>query len=502
MSFDPLAHEIGSLADILSASALLAWDMRTMMPSGGTATRGEQMATLAQLARQHLLSDQMARALETAAAADLPPDSIERRSIDAVQAAIVHHRRLPEQLTHRRNLLKAPAQAAWAQARARDDFMLFAPLLQQTIELAREQAEALGYEDHPHDALLGQFEPGATWRTLAPIFGTLRTELKPLLAQVRAAPSPPGLPAGPYPISSQQLVGRKFAAWFGYDFDRGRLDPTVHPFELAMSRSDVRITARYNEAIADIGLKATMHETGHGLYEQGIDPALTRTALNIDLIGLSAMGGASLGVHESQSRLWENHVGRSLPFWTRAYPELQAAFPALAEISLDAFYRSFNAVRPGLIRTEADELSYDFHIMLRTELERALIDGSLRVEDLPAAWNEAMRRELDIVVDSDANGVLQDIHWSMGQFGSFCSYTVGNVLAAQVWSTVATEPVKAAIAAGDFAPLRLALTEKIYRHGRRYHPAELVRLATGQPLNPAPYVGYLQNKYRALYGLG
>jgi carboxypeptidase Taq len=504
MSFEPFASEVATIADILSASALLAWDMRTMMPSGGTATRGEQMATLAQLARERLLSDAMARALDQALATTelLDDDSIERRSIAGVQAAIAHHRRLPEKLMHDRNLLRASAQAAWAEARSRNAFEVFAPYLAQTIELARQQAEALGYDDHPHDALLGQFEPGATWHTVSPIFDVLRRELEPLLERVRAMPPPAPLPSGIYPLAAQQVFGKTVATWFGYDFTRGRLDPTVHPFELAMSRNDVRITARYNESIPDIGIKATMHETGHGLYEQGIDPALTRTALNIDLVALSSMGGASLGVHESQSRLWENHVGRSLAFWHRAYPQLQATFPALAALTLDEFYRAFNAVRLGLIRTEADELSYDFHIMLRTELERALIDGGLSVEELPEAWNAAMRRDLGVIVDSDANGVLQDIHWSMGQFGSFCSYTVGNVLAAQMWSTVADETLTAAIAGGEFQPLRTALTEKIYRHGRRYQPDELIVRATGRPLDPAPYVDYLRAKYSGLYGLG
>jgi carboxypeptidase Taq len=359
----------------------------------------------------------------------------------------------------------------------------------------------LGYAEHPHDALLGQFEPGTTWRDLEPVFAALRLSLKPLRDRVLDAPSPQPLPAGPYPIETQRHVGRAIAEAFGYDFARGRLDPTVHPFELALSRNDVRITARYSETVLDVGLKATMHETGHGLYEQNIDPVLARTALSVDLIALGSGGGASLGVHESQSRLWENHVGRSFSFWSRFYPQVQARFPVLADVALEPFYRAFNAVQRGLIRTEADELSYDFHIMLRTELERALIEGSLKAAELPAAWNAAMRRELGVAVPSDREGVLQDIHWSMGQFGSFCSYTVGNVLAAQVWEAVVTSEVTAGIAAGDFAPLRNALTERIYRHGRRMTPPELIEAATGRPLDPAPYIDYLTRKYSGLYGL-
>ncbi len=498
-----LREEVGTLADLLAASSVLAWDMRTMMPAGGVAMRGEQMATLAQLARDRLLGDAMARALDDAdrETTALPADSDARREIAALREAIAHHRKLPPSLTRERNLLKAEAQAAWTAARASNDFPLFAPLLERTIVLARAQAEALGYVDHPHDALLAQFEPGATWRSLAPIFTAIRDTLKPLRDAVLSRPAPPPLPPGPYPVAAQQAFVRDVAARFGYDFNRGRLDPTVHPFELAMTRNDVRITARYDESVVGIGLKATMHETGHGLYEQNIDPALTRTALGLDLIALSSSAGASLGVHESQSRLWENHVGRSLRFWRLAYPRLQQSFPVLAPVSLDQFHRAFNAVGNGPIRTEADELSYDFHIIMRTELERALIDGSLAVADLPHAWNAAMERDIGIKVSSDSHGVLQDIHWSMGQFGSFCSYTVGNVLAGQVWETVATDRVVSAIEAGDFAPLRAALTDRVYRHGRRFAPPDLIVQATGRPLEAMPYLGYLSDKYRALYGL-
>lgn len=498
-----LAEEVGTLADILAASSVLAWDMRTMMPAGGVATRGEQMATLAQLARDRLLGDAMAKSLDRADSetAALPADSDARRGIAALRVAIAHHRKLPPSLTRERNLLKAEAQAAWATARATDDFPLFAPLLERTIVLARAQAEALGYAGHPHNALLAQFEAGATWNSLSPIFTAIRETLKPLRDAVLSRPAPPSVPPGPYPIATQQAFVRDVAARFGYDFARGRLDPTVHPFELAMTRNDVRITARYDEAIVDIGLKATMHETGHGLYEQNVDPALTRTALGLDLIALNSSAGASLGVHESQSRLWENHVGRSLRFWRLAYPRLQQSFPTLAQLPIEHFHRAFNAVGNGPIRTEADELSYDFHIIVRTELERALIDGSLAVADLPDAWNAAMKRDLGIEVPNDSQGVLQDIHWSMGQFGSFCSYSVGNVLAAQVWEAVATSNVLSALEAGDFAPLRAALTDAVYRHGRRLAPPDLIVEATGRPLEASPYLTYLSDKYRALYQL-
>ena len=506
MSLDDFRDEVAAIADILNASSVLAWDMRTMMPAGGTATRGQQMATLAIVARERLLSNGMRRALDAAETATMrqPEDSIDRRAIAQVREAIAWHTQLPDDLVRARNALKASAQAAWAEARSQSDFSIFAPYLAETITLARRQAEAIGFVDHPHDALLSAFEPGETGSSLAPLFAALRQGLSPLVRVIAERAPPQALPMGPFPVADQHAFGQRLAARFGYDFDRGRLDPTVHPFELAITRNDVRITTRYNPAAIEVGLKATMHETGHGLYEQNIDPALTRTALSVDLIALGSMGGTSLGAHESQSRLWENHVGRRRGFWALIYPELRAAFPAaLDTVSLDQFYRAFNRVAPGPIRVEADELTYDFHIMLRTELERALIDGSLAVADLQQAWNSAMRDDLGVTVANDAEGVLQDIHWSMGQFGSFCSYTVGNVMAAQVWqaATAANPAIPAAIDAGSFLPLREALSQGIWRHGRRYDRNELLQAMSGRALDPAPYVAYLTDKYRALYDL-
>lgn len=501
MSLEPFRTLMAEIADLLGVASALAWDMRTMMPPGGTESRGRQMATVAAVARERLLSDAMQRALDEAGE---PQDPADRAAVAQTRAAIAVHRRLPLALLRARNLLKAPAQAAWAEARARRDFAIFAPFLERTVALAREHADALGWDEHPHDALQALFEPGESGRTLGPLFAALREGLRPLVAAIAERPPPAALPAGPFDPADQHAFGRSVAAALGYDFARGRLDPTVHPFEQAITRDDVRITTRYRADAIEVGLKATMHETGHGLYEQNVDPATVGTALTLDLVALATMGAPSLGAHESQSRLWENHVGRSRAFWALTWPRLVAAFPeALAGVDEDRFYRAYNRVAPGPIRVEADELTYDFHIMLRHDLERALIDGSLAVADLPDAWNAGMARDLGVVVADPSEGVLQDIHWSLGLFGTFASYTVGNVMAAQVWAAItrADPSIEPAAARGDYAPLRAALRDGLWRHARLYDRDTVLRRLTGRGLDPAPYVANLTRKYSALYGL-
>jgi len=291
---------------------------------------------------------------------------------------------------------------------------------------------------------------------------------------------------------------------FGYDLDHGRLDTTVHPFEISFTRDDVRITTRYKSNYLPAALFGTLHETGHALYEQGVDAAYTRTPLATDLPGMYAVGGVSFGAHESQSRLWENHIGRSRSFWDLHYPALRKHFPRqLADIDVDDFHRAVNRVQPNLIRVEADELTYDFHIILRTEIERDHIAGTLAVGELPERWNAAMKADLGLDVPNDSLGVLQDTHWSTGQIGTFCNYTIGNVMAAQLFDAArAQEPgFDAALAAGDYGPLRRWLHDSIHQHGRRFFRDELLVQSTGRSLDPEPYVAYLTGKYTALYQL-
>ncbi len=507
MSYAGFQQRLGIVNDLLNASSVLVWDSRTMMPPGGVESRGQQIATLTMLARQTLIADETRR-LADAAERELerePIDSSARRAVAQAQAAIAHHLRVPEALERRRAELRTTAQAAWISARRDSDFSQFAPYLAETVDLARQLADAIGYADHPYDALLSTFEPGATTKTLDTLFAALRAGLCPLVRRIAKAPPPNvAILARDYPEDRQRAFGLRIAERFGYDMARGRLDSTVHPFEVSFTRNDVRITTIYNPRNVVTALQGIMHEAGHGMYEQNIDPAYTRTALATDLISLYAVGGTSFGAHESQSRLWENRVGRSRRFWELNYPDLKATFPeSLADVGMDEFYRAFNNVTPGLIRTQADELTYDFHIMLRVEIERAMVDGSLKVADLPEAWNAAVLRDLGVRVPDDRRGVLQDIHWSVGYIGSFCSYTIGNVMAAQLYDAALARDAAIApgLQAGDYTPLRDWLTDKIYRHGRRFSRDELLLQATGKTLDPSHYIDTLQRKYGELYGV-
>jgi carboxypeptidase Taq len=507
MSYQKFSARLGIVNDLLCSSSLLTWDSRTMMPSGAVEARGKQIATLTMLARETLLADETLRLLDAAdtSTQSLPEDSPERRALTQTLEAIAVHRRIPADLQQQRAELRSTSQAAWIEARARNRYDLFVPYLEKTVALARRLAEAIGYTGHPYDALMSLFEPGETVATLQPLFASLRARIIPLLRAIEAAPQPASdFLRRDFPEDLQKQFALRSAERFGYDLSRGRLDGTVHPFEISFTRDDVRITTRYYRDYLPASLFGTLHETGHALYEQGVDPAYSRTPLATDLTGLYAVGGVSFGAHESQSRLYENHVGRSRAFWALHYDELQQTFPdQLNDISEDAFYRAVNRVQPGLIRVEADELTYDLHIILRTEIESDLIAGKLSVAELPEAWNSLIKRDLGLDVPDDRRGVLQDIHWSSGQIGTFCNYTIGNVMAAQLFAEATTRDtgIAPALAAGDYLPLRTWLGDKIHQHGRRFTRDELLVRSTGRPLDPAPYLDYLTEKYTGLYDL-
>ncbi len=506
-SYREFTERLGSVNDLLSASSLLTWDSRTMMPPGAVECRGKQVATLLMFARETLIADPTLRLLDGAEAevGNLPEDAPERRALAQTRAAIEVHRRIPAELQQKRAELRASSQAAWIEARAESRFDLFAPYLEKTVNLARQLADAIGWDEHPYDALLSLFEPGETVATLEPLFASLRAGLTPLLRAIAAAAEPRSdFLYREYPEERQRAFALQMAEKFGYDLRRGRLDATVHPFEISFTRDDVRITTRYSRNYLPTSLFGTLHETGHALYEQGVDPDYSRTPLATDLTGLYAVGGVSFGAHESQSRLWENHIGRSREFWALHFPALQASFPEqLADVDQESFHRAINRVQPGLIRVEADELTYDFHVMLRTGIEADLIAGKLSVAELPEAWNALILRDLGLEVPDDRRGVLQDIHWSSGQIGTFCNYTIGNVMAAQLFAQARqTDPaIEAGLATGDYLPLRQWLTEHIYQHGRRFSRNELLVNSTGRTLDPTPYLAYLTDKYSALYGL-
>ena len=506
MGYAAFLERIGQINDLINAKQVLAWDARTMMPPGGAVTRARQEATLMVMARDLLVSDDTRRLLDQAEAetAGRAADSIERANCAQTREAIDYHLRIPGALVAKRAELGAIGHEVWAHARAESNFVTFVPTLEETVALNREMAECIGYAAHPYDALMDRFEPGETVASLQPLFATLRAAMLPLVGAIGQRPEPrTDFLQRAYPREAQLAFGLSMAKKIGYDLNRGRLDTTVHPFEVSFTRNDVRITTRINERWMPSSLFGSLHEAGHALYEQYADPAFVRTPLATDLVGLYAVNGVSFGAHESQSRLFENHVGRSREFWDLNFPEARAAFPEqLADVDVETFWRGVNRVAPGLIRVEADELTYDFHIMLRVEIEAALVDGSLEVADLPEAWNAKIKEYLGLDVPNDRLGVLQDVHWSSGQIGTFCNYTIGNVMAGQLFEAAVKDPrVSAGLSTADYTPLREWMTEHVHRHGRRYTRNELLVRATGRTLDPAPYIAHLTSKYSTIYGL-
>jgi carboxypeptidase Taq len=494
-----LNERIGAINDLLTTVNLLVWDSRTMMPSGGALARGRQIATLTRLARDLTCDEEILRRLDAAEreVSVAGADETSRVAVAQVREAVEAHRRIPGELVEKRAMLQARATPAWIEARANDDFAKFEPLLAETMTLVRAQADALGWRDHPYDALLQVYEPGETLLSLRTLFDTLRQGLKPILAAALARPQPHNVLSGNFPATDQMALSKRLAAAVGYDFKRGRLDPTVHPFEISSTREDVRITTRFKPNYIGQSIFGTLHESGHGLYEQNIDPAFTRTIFATDLLGLYAVGGTSYGAHESQSRLFENHVGRSAAFWRNRYPDLIAAFPIFADVPLAEFLSAITRVAPGLIRTDADEVTYDLHIMMRVEIEAALVNGDLKARDVPEFWRQRMRENLGLEVPSDREGCLQDAHWSAGLVGSFCTYTVGNIMAAQLFDAARAKAPDAiaALDKGDVGPLSAWLCDAIWRHGRRYRRDELLIMATGRKLDPAPYLRHLTTRY-------
>ena len=498
---DPLSalrDHLAPIEDLNAAAAVLAWDQETFMPDSGAEARAHQLSTLQSQAHEQFASETTGELLDQAAETIENPEALDDAAslVRVTRRDYERARRVPSSLVAELSRATSQAKQAWKQARQQDDFGAFAPHLERLVELSVEKAEALGYEEEPYDALLEEYEPGLTTQEVASTFATLRDDLVPLVDAIDAAPQIDDAPLhGFFPQEKQRAFGEQVLADLGYDFDRGRQDVSAHPFTTSFAPSDVRITTRYDESFLPSALFSTIHEGGHALYEQGIDSALARTPL---------ADGASLGVHESQSRLWENHVGRSRPFWRHYFPQLQDTFPdALGDTNPEAFYRAINRVEPSLIRVEADEVTYNLHVMLRFELERGLIDGSVAVNDLPRLWNEAMDDYLGVTPDTDANGVLQDVHWSQGAFGYFPTYTLGTLMAAQLMEAIQEDlpDLDARLARGEFAPLLDWLRTHVHRHGRTLTAPRLLARTTGAELSAAPWLRYAKSKFSALYAL-
>lgn len=476
-----------------SCLEFLEWDEEVCMPPGGVQHRAEQNALLAGLVHDHGTDPRYDELLSTVESSSLvsDPESDITVNVRELRREFDRARRMPRRLVEESARVTALASQAWSQARKKNDYKTFAPWVDRIFSLAREEADAVGYAGERYDALLDDYEPGMTTDRASQLFTRLENDLVPLVDSLRNEPA--GAPADvlnrEFPVDRQRVFMDEVAAALGFDNDRGRLDVGQHPFCTTLGPGDVRIAIRYFPRNFARGFFALMHEVGHALYDQGLEH---------EHFGTPMGDAASLGLHESQSRLWENHVGRSLGFWQHFYPRLQDVFhEALHDVSLDTFRRVVNRVSPSVLRVGADEVTYDLHIMIRFELERALLGGDLRAADLPAAWAEQYKRRLGVTPQNDRTGCLQDGHWSEGLIGYFPTYTLGNVYAAQFISAAERDvgPLEENFAQGDFRTLREWLAEKVYRHGMRYSVATIVERATGSAPNPSALIESLSRRY-------
>ncbi len=496
MSYVDFQSRMARINDVLCTLNILAWDSRTKMPAGGVDARAEQVSTLTMLARELATSDAMSDTLKAAQDEVGDGNDLKARAVALAVREIATLKRIPAEVTYEKAALSSRAHSAWVAARAANDFTAFAPTLDRMMALQRSIADAIG-GDHPYDAMVGQFEPGMTHARLQTIYGELKAALVPLIQRAAAAPQPRhDFMTRSFPIPQQKAFGLKMAQKMGYDLNRGRLDDTAHPFEISFTRDDVRITSRFREEWLPGGTFALWHEAGHGMYEQNVAPEHNRSIFTTDLVNLYAVGGASFGMHEAQSRMWENRVGRSRQFWALHFDDLQAHFPdQLSDVTQDEYWRAVNRVRPDYIRVEADELTYDMHIILRSEIEADLMSGDIAVADLPHVWNQKMRDTLDIDVPDDTRGVLQDVHWSHGYVGSFPTYTLGNVMSSQLFAAAQQrDDVADGLIRGDYAPLFNDMCDNVWSYGRSSTSEETLISATGRTLDTAPYIADLTAK--------
>jgi carboxypeptidase Taq len=496
-AFQALVNEIH---DLNATQALLGWDLETMMPGKATALRSKMLATLAKLSHEKTTGTEMnehMRVLRQPGMSD---------KLDTMTLALVREVgrdydkscKIPLDLLQEMVETTTHAHHVWAEARTAKDFKLFEPVLRKIVSLNQRTAEAIGYEQSPYDALLDNYEPGLTVAQLDPLFAQLKADLLPLLKTIQASPFEARtdfLTNGVFPAEQQMALCRRILELMGFDFEAGRLDLSPHPFTSGAGSLDVRLTTRVDERDVFSALSSAMHEGGHGLYEQGINPALNRTPL---------AEGTSLGIHESQSRLWENQVGRSQAFWVSVFPLMQQQFPdQLAQVSLEEFYAAINRVRSSCIRVESDEVTYNLHIMLRYEIEKDLIEGRMDVSDIPDAWAAKMQDYLGISPANDAEGPLQDIHWSHGSFGYFPTYTLGNLYSAQFFRAAQAQipDLTNKIETGNLLSLRQWLNKEIHWVGRTENAATIVQRVTGEPLNARYFTDYLWEKYGALFNI-
>jgi carboxypeptidase Taq len=494
-----LKHRLLEISDLAAAGALLGWDQSTYMPRGGAPARARQGATLSKLAHEKSVDPALGKLLDELApyAAALPYQSDDASLIRVARRDFEKAIKVPSAYVARASALGSASYDAWTRARPANDFATMRPFLEQAVDLSREYAGFFAPYQHIADPLIDAAEEGMTTASIRSLFAELRSELLPIVHAISEQPIPSddclrGSFSEPAQLDFSLLVVKQF----GYDLDRGRLDKTHHPFCTKFSTGDVRITTRVDEKHFGDALFSTMHESGHALYEQGVAAALDGTPLG---------SGTSVGVHESQSRLWENVVGRGRTFWEHFYPILRDTFQDhFRQTEFEAFYRAINKVQRSLIRTDADEVTYNLHIMMRFDLELKLLEGHLRVKDLPEAWRARMQADLGLAPADDRDGCLQDVHWYASTVGGgFQSYTIGNILSAQFYAAALKDcpVIQAEIATGKFGTLHGWLRKHVYQHGRKFQPSELVVQATGGPMSTKPYLGYLRTKYGELYHL-
>jgi carboxypeptidase Taq len=493
-----LREKLAEVEDLGRAARVLGWDQQTMMPATGAPARAEQLATLERLAHELFTAPAIGRLLE-----ELRPyeESLDPESVDASLVRVTRRDyekavRVPPELSADIARSASLAQQAWIEARSASDYDRFRPHLERNLDLKRRYVDCFEPVGERYDVLLDDFEHGTSTGEVRELFARVKERLVPLIAAVGDAGRPvdTSLLQGSFPIERQHEFERSVLARFGYTDESWRIDPAAHPFATNFSSRDIRLTTRHFDDNLS-GMFASMHECGHGLYEYGSAPELDRTPL---------AGGVSLGLHESQSRLWENLVGRSRQFWRRFYPELRSIFPdELGADGGEEFYRAVNCVRPSLIRVEADEVTYGLHVILRFELEQELVEGRLELAALPDAWNERMLDYLGVEVPTDADGVLQDIHWSGGILGYFPTYLLGSVMSVQIWEAAgrAIPDLDEQIEAGEFDALREWLRESLHRHGRKFTPKETLARVAGGPIDAEPYLTYLERKVEDVYGL-
>jgi carboxypeptidase Taq len=496
--YEALIAKITETSTLRSTMSVLGWDQRTKMPPGGVEQRSNQLALLARLVHERATSQEIGDLIAQCEADQSltdDPHSDSAANLREIRRSYDRATKLPSDHVEENARTHAVAEHHWEEARAKKDFSLFEPWLAKNIELSRKTAEFYGWErsEEPWDALAEGFEPGMRAAGVEAVFTPLRDRLQALVSDLVSARKPSTkIHDVKLPIDAQMAFVTKIAEAIGFDFSRGRIDTTVHPFCSGTHPGDVRITTRFSENKFFDSLAATMHETGHGIYEQGLNPEYNGTPLG---------RAVSLGIHESQSRMWENFVGRSLAFWKWCQPLVAKELGV--DLSAEEIYAGMNLVDPSFIRVEADEATYNLHIMVRFELERALMNGDLQAADVPHEWNRRYKEYLGVDVPDDALGCLQDVHWSGGSFGYFPTYTLGNLYAAQMFETIREDipDIDAQFERGEFAPLKAWLNENLHRHGGRFVPSELCERLTGKPLTADALLRHLEAKLRPLYGL-